>query len=85
MNRRSLVSSLAIVLGMLFVASFSIQHNSFYSGMAGIIGCLLIVAGFIGSRWSKVQAGDKKIKRTISILIVLCGILIVLNIITRVI
>lgn len=83
MDRRTFWSALAFVLGLVFIASFSIQHESFYSGICGIIGCVGIVTGFVGLHWQKLQSGNLKMKRTVRLLIVLCIVLIILNIIAH--
>lgn len=83
MDKRTLWSALSLVLGIILIASFSIQHNSFYSGICGIAGCIAIVGGFIGIHWEKIQNGDRETKKTVRLLITLCIVLIVLNIIAR--
>lgn len=82
MEKRTFYSGMAIVCGMICLASFSIQHNSFNSGICGIIGCVLIVGGFIGIHWPRLKQGDARTKRTVRLLITLCIVLIVLNIIS---
>ena len=82
-DRRTLLSGLAFVLGLVFLASFTIQHNYFYSGICGIIGCLAIVGGFIGLHWDKIQSGDRHMKRTVRLLLALCLVLIILNVIAK--
>lgn len=84
MDKRTFFSALTFVIGLVFIASFSIQHESFYSGICGIIGCVGIVGGFIGLHWQKIQSGNVKMKRTVRLLIVLCIVLIILNIIAHV-
>lgn len=83
MERKTLYSGIAIVLGMICLASFSIRHNRFYSGICGIVGCLLIVGGFIALHWDKMKEGDQRIKRTVRLLIALCIVLVVLNVIAE--
>ncbi|WP_295729568.1 hypothetical protein [uncultured Limosilactobacillus sp.] len=83
MDKRTLMSAVIFVIGLVFLASFSIQHDRFFSGICGIIGCFGIVAGFIGLHWEKIQNGDRRLKRTIRLLLVLCLILIILNIIAK--
>ena len=82
MDNRTLWSAFGLVFGIILIASFSIRHNSFYSGICGVIGCIAIVGGFIGLHWNKIQNGDPKVKRTVRLLLALCIVLVVLNIIT---
>lgn len=83
MDKRTLFSALTFVIGIVFLASFSIQHDRFYSGICGIIGCLAIVGGFIGLHWDKIKNGDQRMRRTVRLLLVLCVILIILNVIAK--
>ncbi|WP_251547451.1 hypothetical protein [Limosilactobacillus caecicola] len=83
MDKRTFLSGLAFAIGIVLIASFSIQHNRFYSGICGVLGCIGIVGGFIGLHWSKLQSGDPHFKRIVRLLIVLCVVLIILNIIAK--
>lgn len=83
MDKRTFWSALSLVFGIIMIASFSIQHNSFYSGICGIVGCIAIVAGFTGLHWEKMRNGDQKTRKTVRLLIALCIVLVFLNVVAR--
>lgn len=81
MKNRSFICNLSLVLGFFCIAAFSIQHNHFYSGICGVLGCVLMIGGYWGLHWEQYQAGDRRTRKTLSWLIGLCILLIGLNII----
>lgn len=84
MDKKTLGWGLCFVFGLVLIASFSIQHDHFFSGICGILGSICLVTGFIGLHWEKYQSGDVKFRRTVRLLIALCVVLVVLNIIAKV-
>lgn len=78
---RPKISAGLMVIGGLLTASFSISHDRFTSGFGGLIGAAMLIAGFVGWSWPKLQVGDPKTKRLTVSLGVLLTILLVLNII----
>lgn len=82
MDRKTILWSSIFVLGWLFVASFSIQHDHFTSGICGLIGCGLLVAGYVGLHWQQYQDGDARTRHAVKLLVGLCLLLLTLNIIS---
>lgn len=82
MDRKSIVWSLVFVLGFCLVASFTIQHNHFTSGICGLLGCGLLVSGYVGLHWQQYQDGDEHTRRAVKLLTGLCLLLLTLNIIS---
>ena len=81
MGYKKLASPVLLVVGPFLVASFSIKHASFHSGMMGIIGCACLLGALLTSHWSALQAGDVKTKRAVTLVAALLGLIVVLNII----
>ena len=81
MNFQKLTSPLLLVVGLFLVASFSIKHASFHSGIMGVIGCACLLAALIISHWSALQAGDRRVKRVVVLVAVLLGLIVILNIV----
>ncbi|KRL28397.1 hypothetical protein FD27_GL000098 [Limosilactobacillus frumenti DSM 13145] len=81
MNFKKLTSPLLLVVGLFLVASFSIEHASFHSGIMGVIGCACLLAALIISQWSALQAGNRRTKRVVVFVAVLLGLIVILNIV----
>lgn len=81
MNLRKLNSPLLLVVGLFLVASFSIQHASFHSGLMGILGCACLLGALVTSRWAALRAGDRQTKRVTVLVAVLLGLIVILNIV----
>lgn len=84
MNFKTLASPLLLVIGLFLVASFSIEHASFHSGLMGIIGCACLLAALVTSQWSALQAGDSRTKRVVILVTALLGLIVILNIVEAV-
>ncbi len=84
MNFKRLTSPLLLVIGLFLVASFSIKHASFHSGLMGIIGCACLLAALVTSHWSALQAGDRRAKRVVILVTALLGLIVILNIVEAV-
>lgn len=82
MERKTIAWSLVFVVGFCLVASFSIQHDHFTSGICGLLGCGLLVGGYVGLHWQQYQANDQRTRRAVKLLISLCLLLLTLNIIS---
>lgn len=72
---------LLLVAGFFCIAAFSIQHRHFYSGVCGIVGCAMLLAGYWGLHWQEYKRGDRRMKKTLYWLIGLMILLVGLNLI----
>lgn len=81
MKQLNLFWNICLVLGFFCIAAFSIQHDHFYSGICGVLGCILMVAGYWGLHWEEYRQGNRHMRKTLYWLIGLCILLVGLNII----
>ncbi|WP_267201484.1 hypothetical protein [Limosilactobacillus kribbianus] len=58
MNKKQLLFGGLFALGLIFTASYSIDNRGFHSGIFGIIGCVLMLASYVGFNQEKLKAHD---------------------------
>lgn len=75
MKKKQLLYGLLFALGLLFVASYSIDNRGFHSGAFGVIGSLLMLGSYIGFNYQQIKAHDH---HTLVILGWVIGIIVIL-------
>lgn len=77
-NRKAIVAIMAL-LGILLMASFSIQSEWFHSGILGILGSGCVIGAYLILNWEKWQAKDRRVRSVTYTLLALCLVLILLR------
>lgn len=80
MKMKETLFGLAFALGLVFTASYSIDNRGFHSGLYGIVGCVLILAAYVGFNWQKIKAGNSHTRHLLWGLGSLLAFIIVLDI-----
>lgn len=83
MKKTSLAVATGLV-GMILAASFSVRHQSFTSGLGGVLGATLLVGAYLLDNWERWRAGDRRVRRVTGLLVGAVTTLIILNVIVQV-
>lgn len=82
MKRTSAAVTMGL-MGLVLAASFSIRHQSFISGLGGLLGGSLLVGAYLLLNWPQWQAGDRRVRRITSLLVGLTFTLLLLNLLAQ--
>lgn len=80
-QHRQTIAAIAMVFGGLLMASFGISHNHFTSGLGGLFGSAILIAGFVAWNFPKLKNGDSKTKKLTILLLLLLIVLLALDIV----
>lgn len=82
--RRTVLAVVAGLTGLVLAASFSIRHQSFTSGLGGLLGAALLVVAYLLVNWERWRAGDRRVRRVTDLLVAAAVALIILNVVAQV-
>ncbi|QLL70600.1 hypothetical protein [Lactobacillus sp. 3B(2020)] len=79
MLNRKVIAAIMALLGIILMASFSIQSEWFHSGILGILGSGCVISAYLILNWKQWQAKDHRVRSVTYTLLALCLILIFLR------
>ncbi len=80
MDKKQLLYGSLFAVGLVFAASYSIDNRGFHSGIFGIVGCVLMLAAYIGFNQEKLKARDHHTRVILGWLSGILTVLVILNI-----